>query len=68
MKLNKFTMLLSFVKAEHIQAAIDLAGTKLQDANTRALANHDHLLATLTGFKVALERAEADGVLLRSRR
>lgn len=68
MKLNKFTMLLSFVKAEHIQAAIDFAGKKLEEANQRALADHDFLLATLTGFKIALEHAERDGVLLRSRR
>lgn len=67
-KLNKFTLLLGLVRPEHIQAALDLAGRRLEDANARALADHDHLLATLTGFKLALERAEAGGVLLRSRR
>ncbi len=67
-KLNKLTLLLGLIKPEHIQAALDLAGKHLEDLNNRAVADHDHLLATLTGFKLALERAEAAGVLLRSRR
>lgn len=67
-KLNKISMLASLIKPQHVQAVIDLAGTKLQEANTRALADHDHLRATLTGFKLALEQAETDGILLRSHR
>ena len=67
-KLNKLSLLLNFVKPEHIQKALDLVGEKLEEANERALANHDYLFATVTGFKIALETAEKNRVLLRSRR
>ncbi|MGY1734597.1 TRAFAC clade GTPase domain-containing protein [Geodermatophilus sp. SYSU D00684] len=45
-----------------------LAGDKLREINAEALAKQDHLRATLTGFRMDLERGEAERILLRSRR
>ncbi|QUY61234.1 ATP/GTP-binding protein [Gulosibacter molinativorax] len=48
--------------------AAGMAGAKLTAANAHALAKHDTLAATLTGFKLDLEKGEERHVLLRSRR
>lgn len=56
---------LKLVKPDHIEKAINLVGDKLEDANRHAVASHDHLAAVLTGFKIALENAEKNRVLLR---
>jgi hypothetical protein len=56
---------LKLVKREHVEEAFDLVGEKLEEANRQATANHDHLVATLTGFKIALENAEKSRMLLR---
>lgn len=48
--------------------AASMAGDKLRAANAHAIAKHDTLTATLTGFKIDLEQGESRHVLLRSRR
>jgi hypothetical protein len=45
-----------------------LAGDKLREMNAEALAKQDYLRAILTGFRMDLERGEAEHRLLRSRR
>ncbi|MGW9183822.1 TRAFAC clade GTPase domain-containing protein [Agromyces sp. NPDC055661] len=45
-----------------------LGGDKLREANAEALAKHDNLRATMTGFQMDLDRGEEEQVLLRSRR
>lgn len=48
--------------------AMDLVKHKLVEANQAAKDRQDYLTATLTGFKMDLERGEEEGVLLRSKR
>ncbi|SES86833.1 TRAFAC clade GTPase domain-containing protein [Geodermatophilus poikilotrophus] len=45
-----------------------LAGDKLREVNAEALAEHDYLRATLTGFQLDLERGEAEHIFLKSPR
>lgn len=47
-------------------AATRVSGTKLKDLNAKARDNHDYVTATLTQFKLDLERGESDRLLLRS--
>lgn len=56
------------VSKEAIDGAVKLAGDALKKANADALAKHNYLTATLTGFRLDLERGERDRVLIRSRR
>jgi hypothetical protein len=51
-----------------VEWAAELAGDKLEEINAEALAKRDYLRATLTGFRLDLERGEAEHILLRSRR
>ena len=60
--------LLSFVNSDLVNEAAKLAGDKLRKINSEALARHDHLAATLSGFRMDLDRGEREQVLLRSRR
>jgi hypothetical protein len=46
----------------------ELAGEKLGERNSEALAKHDYLTATLTSFRMDLNKAEEEEILLRSRR
>lgn len=46
--------------------AVNLVGEKLREANEEALAKHNYLQAMLTGFKIDLEKAEAEKVFLRN--
>ena len=56
------------VGAGQVEEAAKLAKEKLREANKAAIDRHDYLAATLTGFKMDLERGEEEGVLLRSDR
>lgn len=51
-----------------IEDAAKLGGEKLVAANSDAIAKHDNLRATLTGFQVQLAAAEDDEIFLRSSR
>lgn len=51
-----------------LDAAFKLLQDRLQEANEKALAKHDYLSAALTGFRMDLNRAEKDNVLLTSQR
>jgi len=53
---------------DFVNDAASLAGEKLEKANARALEKKQHITAILTGFKMDLEQAEKDRVLLRSRK
>lgn len=59
---------LSLVSSDFVNEAAKLAGDKLREINSEALARHDHLAATLSGFRMDLDRGEREQVLLRSRR
>lgn len=49
-----------------VEEASRLAGDKLRKANADARARHDNLVATLTGFTLALAEAERQRVFVRS--
>jgi hypothetical protein len=51
-----------------LKIATDLAGDRLKEINAQALAKHDYLKATLTRFKMDLDKGEEDQILLRSPR
>lgn len=51
-----------------LNGAANLAGDKVREMNADAMAKQEYLAATLTRFKMDLDQAEEDGVLLRSRR
>ena len=48
--------------------AAKLAGDKLREINSEALAKRDHLTATLTRFRLDLDKGEEEQILLRSPR
>ncbi len=60
--------LLKFASPNLMNAAATLAGDKLRDVNAEALAKHDHLRATLTGFQLDLDKGETERTFLRSPR
>lgn len=60
--------LVNLIAPNVVQAAVDLVGDKLKEANAEALAKHDNLTATLTGFRMALDKGEEQQILLRSHR
>lgn len=51
-----------------IDSVSTLAGDKLKARNAEALAKQDHMASMLIGYRMDLDRGEADGVLLRSHR
>jgi hypothetical protein len=51
-----------------LKIASEMAGDKLREINAEALAKHDFLKATLTRFKMDLDKGEEDQILLRSLR
>lgn len=60
--------LLNLIGPDLVNEAAKLAGDKLRGINSDALAKHDYLAATLSGFRVDLDKAEEEQILLRSRR
>lgn len=62
------SLLGAFASTAFIEDAAKLAKEKLREANKTAIERHDYLAATLTGFKIDLERGEEEGVYLRSER
>lgn len=60
--------LLNFVGPDVVNDAIQLAGEKLRAFNSEALAKKEYLAATLSGFRIDLDRGEEGKILLRSRR
>lgn len=60
--------LVNLVGPNAVQAAVDLVGDKLKQANAEALARHDYLTATLTRFRMDLDKGEEKQILLRSHR
>jgi hypothetical protein len=53
---------------EVLNDAAKLAGDKLREINSEALAKQDYLTATLTSFRMDLDKGEEEQILLRSRR
>jgi hypothetical protein len=53
---------------EVLDAAAKLAGDKLREKNSEAIAKHDYMTATLTGFRMDLDKGEKEQILLRSLR
>jgi hypothetical protein len=51
-----------------VDFAAKLAGDKLREINSEALTKRDHLTATLTRFRMDLDKGEEEQVLLRSLR
>ena len=51
-----------------LKTLTDMAGEKLREMNAEALAKHDYLRATLTGFGMDLNKGEKERILLRSLR
>ncbi|MGD7003338.1 TRAFAC clade GTPase domain-containing protein [Corynebacterium halotolerans] len=51
---------------DRLDQAFQLGGKKLRALNDQALSEQKYLTATLTGFKMDLEKAEKDQILLRS--
>ena len=65
---GKIGLLLGLLNPEAIGKAADLAGERLKALNADALARRDYLKATLTQFKMDLEKAEEQRIFLRSPR
>jgi hypothetical protein len=68
---NKLIKSLGLVLAHFggaIEEAAKLVGDNLKDANSDAVAKEDNLRATLTGFRMDLDRGEMDEIFLRSDR
>jgi Double-GTPase 2 len=61
-------LLLSHVGPNLMNDATKLAGDKLKKINSEALAKQEYLAATLTGFRMDLDKGEEEQILLRSRR
>lgn len=60
--------LVKLIGPSFLNGAVNLAGSKVKEMNAEAMAKQEYLSATLTSFKMDLDQAEEDGVLLRSRR
>ena len=58
-------LLVRLLAPDVVTAASGLAGGKLKEHNAAALKRREHAAATLSGFQLALEKAEQDRVLLR---
>lgn len=58
-----------FAKAAYpaLIAAVKMSGPQIREINARARENHDYLTATLTQFRLELDRGEAEGLLIRSK-
>lgn len=51
---------------EVLDDAARLVGEKLREKNAEAIAKHDYMTATLTGFRMDLDKGEEEQILLRS--
>lgn len=58
--------LVNHVGPHLLNAAAKLVGDKLKEANSEALAKHDYLTATLTRFRMDLDKGEKEQILLRN--
>ena len=65
-KVPKVGPLNSKTAAPLVAAAVALAGAQLKKVNEEARAQHDYLTATLTQFKLDLERGVEQRILIRS--
>jgi hypothetical protein len=65
---GRIGLLLHLVDPKVLEEATELAGDKLREMNSEALAKRDYLKATLTRFQMNLEKGEEEQILLRSRR
>ena len=65
---GRIGLLLTLVGPDVVNDAAKLAGAKLRAINSEALTKQDYLTATLTGFRMDLDKGEEDEILLRSRR
>lgn len=63
---GKIGLVLSLLNPDVVNDAANLAGDKLRALNADALARRDYLKATLTQFKIDLEKAEDQKIFLRS--
>lgn len=61
-------LLLSLIDPKYLDDAAKLAGDKLREAQSDALAKRDYMKAALTGFRIDLENGEKEKILLRSAR
>lgn len=59
---------MNLVNPKDVENAARLGGDKLKQANSKALAKQDFMAATLTQFKIDLDRGEDEQILLRSLR
>ncbi|OAE01053.1 ATP/GTP-binding protein [Arthrobacter sp. OY3WO11] len=59
---------LSRIDPEVVDYVAKLAGDKLREVNSEAIARRDYLAATMTGFQMDLEDGEDKQILFRSRR
>jgi hypothetical protein len=65
---GRIGLLLSLVDPQAVSDAANLAGDKLREMHSEALAKRDYLRATLTRFKIDLDEGEKKQILLRSSR
>ncbi|MCC3302143.1 ATP/GTP-binding protein [Arthrobacter sp. zg-Y895] len=65
---GRIGQLVNLVGPSVLSGAVSLAGDKVREMNADAMAKQEYLSATLTRFRMDLDQAEEDGVLLRSRR
>ncbi len=67
-RLARIPAMRSFDVSDSFDKAANLAGNRLKSMNADALSRHNYLIATLTGFRLALDTGEEEHVFLRSRR
>lgn len=65
---GRMGFLANLIGPDVLSGAVNLAGDKVREMNADAMAKQEYLSATLTRFRMDLDQAEEDGVLLRSRR
>ncbi|MCQ1987512.1 ATP/GTP-binding protein [Arthrobacter sp. zg-Y844] len=65
---GRMGLLVNLIGPDVLSGAVNLAGDKVREMNADAMAKQEYLSATLTRFRMDLDQAEEDGVLLRSRR
>ena len=66
-KLPKVGPLASKVVIPALNTAVRMAASELKKINEQAKANHDHLTATLTQFRLDLDQSEIDGRLIKAK-
>lgn len=65
---GRIGLLVNLIGPNVVSGAVNLAAGKVREMNADAMAKKEYMSATLTRFKMDLDQAEEDGVLLRSRR